>query len=214
MKIPTFLAAALVLGAIVHLPAHAQFSVGGLMKNPLSSGSGSAAPVNAGDALRNARNALLSFTKAELGLSAALGGYAELASQQQLLEGMKSGDAAASKQDFENIMVAHKSASALIEKKAAENATLDASNKTLAGKSMVEYVKGLSSTRKVITSVQDLAKNPTSLGTDAGTVLYVAKEMPPVATGAATTTGTLFKYLSSNGVDMTEAKKAADDLGK
>jgi hypothetical protein len=209
MKTRLLVAAAVLAAAAVHLPASAQFG----FKNPLASGGGSAAPANASEVLRNTRDALLAFTKSELGLSQAIGGYAEYAAQERLLDGMKTGDAAASKDDLEQIIVIHKQASAHIQQKVAENAVLDANNKALAGKSMLEYVKGLIYTRKMVGSVQDLAKNPMSLGGDMGSALLLAKEMPPVAAGAASTTGKLFTYMTTNGVDMSEAKKAADGLG-
>lgn len=209
MKTRVLVAAAILAASAAHLPASAQFP----FKNPLAAGGGSAAPANAGQVVRNTRDALLSFTKAELGLSQAIGGYTEYAAQQSLLDGMKTGDAAASKDDLEKIIVIHKQAAAHIDKKVAENAALDANNKALAGKSMLEYVKGLLYTRKMVGSVQDLAKNPMSLGGDLGSALLLVKEMPPVAAGAASTTGKLFQYLGTNGVDMNEAKKAADGLG-
>lgn len=192
------------------LPAGAQFS----FKNPLGAiGGGGGSSANAGEVLRNTRDALLAFAKAEVGLSEALGGYAELAAQKQLLEGMKSGDAAVKKEQFEAIVTIHKSASELIERKAGENAALDAQNKVLAGQSMVQYVQGLVSTKKLVGSVQGLAQNPASLAGDAGTAIYVAKEVPSIATGAGSTTTKLFKYLTANGVDLSDAKKAADGLG-
>lgn len=211
MKVRSIAAAMLAIGVIsLHTGASAQFG----LKNPLASNNNAAPSANAGEVMRNTRDSMLSFAKAELGLSQALGGYADLAAQQKLLEGMKSGDVAAKKEDFETIVTIHKSANELIEKKASENAAIDANNKALAGKSMVDYVKGLASTRKLIASVQGLAKNPMSLAGDAGSVMYVAKEVPGIASGAVSTTGKLMKYLGSNGVDMTEAKKAADGMEK
>jgi hypothetical protein len=201
----TFVLAAGVAG--FHAGAQAQFS----LKNPLAStGSTTSAPANAGQVLRNTRDALLSFARAELGLSDALGGYNDLAAQRQLLDNMKSGDAAAvKKEEFEAIVTVHKSAQDHIDRKVAENAKLDASNRTMAGKAMVEYLKGLSSTRKMVSSVQDLGKNPASLMGEAGTALYVAKEVPSVATGAVSTTGKLVSYLTANGIDVPK-----DDLPK
>jgi hypothetical protein len=200
-----------VSAAATHFSASA-FSLG----NPLAAvtGKSSAPAANPAEVLGNTREALLSFINAELGLSEALGGYEGLAAQQQLLANMKRGDAVASKSDFEALVNVHKSANDLIETKTKENAAIDAKNKSLAAKSMVEYVKGLVYTRKMVGSVQDLAKNPMSIVGDATTVLYVAKEVPTIAVGAASSTGSLMKYLGSNGVDMSEAKKSAGDMEK
>ena len=159
------------------------------------------------------RHPLPSFTKAQVQLAAAMGGYQDLASQQKLLDGLKSGDASAKKDDIETIVGISKSASGEINRMAAANVQLDANNKTLAGASMVEYVKGLVASKKMVASVQDLAKNPVSMGTDAGAIVYVGKELPGIVSSGATSTNTLFKYLGSNGVDLSEAKSAAGDLG-
>ena len=48
-----------------------------------------------------------------------------------------------------------------------------------------------------------------SLLTSLLSVVYV----PPVVSNAVSTTGKLLKYLSANKVDVTEANKAASDLG-
>jgi hypothetical protein len=199
-----------VSAAGVHASANAQFS----LKNPLAGATGgggsSAAPANAGQVLRNTRDALLSFTNAQVDLLAALGGYENLAAQRELLAAMKSGDAAAAKkEELETIVKISKESQDEIDKKVVANAKLDAQQKSLAGKAMVEYVKGLSSTRKMATSVQDLAKNPASLMGEAGTAVYAAKEVPAVAAGAAGTTTKLVSYLSANGVATPK-----DDLGK
>jgi len=211
MKAANIAIAVLALSAaVVQAPASA-FSLG----NPLASlGGSSSSSANAGEVLRNTRDALVSFTKAEMGLSQALGGYADLTAQQQLVANMKTGDAAPKKEDFEALVAIHKTAKELIDKKTGENAALDASNKSLAGKSMVEYIKGVVHTKKIAGSVQDLAKNPMAMVGDATTLLYVAKEVPTITASAASSTGNLMKYLSSNGVDMAEANKEADTLGK
>jgi hypothetical protein len=174
---------------------------------------GGASTANAAEVARNAYTALLSFTKAEVGLAAALGGYEELAAHQKLLEGMKTGDVAAKMDDFQTFSAIHKSANDVIGRKAAENAKLEASNKSLAAGSMVEYVKALVASKKVVGSVQGLVKNPTALGPDASTLLYVGKEMPGIVSSGVSSTSTLFKYLGASGVDLTEAKSAAKDLG-
>lgn len=176
--------------------------------------SGGASSANAAEVMKNTRNSLYAFALAEAGLAGALGGYNELAGQQELLKNLKAGDAAAKKDDFETLVTIHESASKAIEAKVAANEKLDANQKSLAGKSMVEYVKGLVSSKKTVSSLQDLAKNPASLGLEAGTVLYAAKQVPAVVVGGASSTSNLVKYLAANGVDTSEAKNVAGDLGK
>ncbi len=196
------------------------FAMGGaahafeMPKIPSLGGSSSGSSASAADVMKNTRDSLLSFTNAEVGLAAALGGYTDLAAQQELLKGLKAGDAAASKDDLQTLVTIHESASKEINAKVAANEKLDAAQKKQAAQSMVEYVKGLISSKKTVGSLQDLAKNPASLGFDAGTVLYAAKEMPSVIAGGASSTSTLVKYLTANGVDTSEAKKLATDMGK
>ena len=187
----------------------------GLPKVPgLGASNTGGATVNSAKLAINARNALYSFAKSNAGLAAALGGYNELAAQQQLLEGMKVGDAAASKEQIETLTTIHKSASEAVKAKMASNDQIDADQKKLASASMVEYVSGLVSSKKVVSSLQDVVKNPMAMGADADTLIYTAKEMPNIVSGGVQSTSSLFEYLSAKGVDVSEAKAAAADLGK
>jgi hypothetical protein len=163
--------------------------------------SNAGAGASAAEVAKNTRNALVAFTAAELGLLEALGGYDKLSAMQKQVEGMQKGDAGVNTDQLQAAVDIHKSASAEIDKKLAENAKLDASQKNLAAKSMAAYVQGL-------------AKNPMSLGSDAGTVLFAVKELPGMVSGGVSTTGTLFKYLGANGVDLKDAKSAADTMPK
>jgi hypothetical protein len=169
--------------------------------------------VDASTLVQKTRNTLGAFAKAQLGLADALGGYESFAEQQKLLEGMKMGDAAASKSDIETIVNTSKSAAEAIAQKTAENAPLDAKHKKLAMIASVEYVKALVSSKKLVGSVQGAVKNPTALGTNAPALFYVGKELPGIITGGASATTSLFKYLSANGVDISKAKAQAADLG-
>ena len=173
----------------------------------------SASTENPSEVVKNARNSMASFVTAKLGLIEAMGGSEELAAQKKLIEGLKKGDAAASKEDLETIVSLDKATGDMINKKTAENAAIDAKNKELAGKSMVEYVKGLVSTKKLMGSISNLSTNPMSLGSSATSVIYLAKELPSVVSSGASTTSTLFTYMKSSGIDTGEAKKAAADLG-
>lgn len=175
--------------------------------------SSSASTENPSEVVKNARNSMASFVAAKLGLIEAMGGSEELAAQKKLIEGLKKGDAAASKEDLETIVSLDKATGDMINKKTAENAAIDAKNKELAGKSMVEYVKGLVSTKKLMGSISNLSTNPMSLGSSATSVIYLAKELPSVVSSGASTTSTLFTYMKSSGIDTGEAKKAAADLG-
>jgi len=189
-------------------PAHAGF------KMPSLGGSNGGSGANAAEVTKNMRNALYSFASAELGLVAALGGYTELAAQQQLLAGMKTGDAAPTKSDIETLVSIDQAAQVQINLKADENAKLDANSKALAGKATIEYVRGLISTKNTISSLQGVARNPMALGSDAGTVLYAVKEMPGLIGHGVSTTSKLFSYLGANGVDMAPIKKEAEGMGK
>lgn len=210
MKISTITKSSLVSVALLFsVASHAQFSLPGMGKS-----SSNAPAESPSDVVKNARNTLTSFVKAKLGLIEAMGGAEDLASQKKLVEGLKIGDAAATKEELETLVSLDKNTTDLISKKSAENAKLDAKNKTLASQSMLEYVKGLVSSKKLINSVTGLSKNPMSLGTSLGAVTFLAKEMPGIVSSGAGTTSTLFTYLNSNGVDTSAAKKAASSLGE
>ena len=67
-------------------------------------------------------------------------------------------------------------------------------------------------TKKMVGGLTSL--DTASLGfADIGPVLYLINHVPPVVSNAVSTTGKLLKYLSANKVDVTEANKAASDLG-
>ena len=192
--------------------ANAQFSLSGMVSK--IAGGGTSAPIeNAGDLVRNARNSMASFVKAKLGLIEAMGGSDELTAQKKLLEGLKQGDAAASKEDLETIVSLDKATGEMIAKKSADNAKLDSANKATASKSMLEYVGGLVHAKKLVNSVANLSNNPMSIASNLGAVTYLSKELPSVVSSGVNTTTTLFTYLNSNGVDTSDAKKAAADLG-
>lgn len=163
--------------------------------------------------VKNTRNTLHFFASAEVGLACSLGGYAELAAQQELLKGMQAGDAATSQEQLETLKNIHISASAEIDKKIANNAKIDAAQKKLAGKSMVQYAIGLVSTKKLVDSIQTLTKDPKAIASNPWAILYAATEVPVVFTKGVTSMGTLIKYLKANGVDTSEAQKVAVDLG-
>jgi hypothetical protein len=173
---------------------------------------GAPAPTGA-SVTRDAQIALVSFASSQLGLAKALGGYDELAAQQQLIEGLKAGDVAATKDTLATAVTVSKAANDAINQKVAENTKLSAENRKLVASSTVEYVRGLVASRNLIASVQGLARNPVALGADASNILYLGKQLPSIVTSGTSTTASLFKYLSANGVDTSAATAAAKDLG-
>jgi len=176
--------------------------------------SNSATPNEKPDVIvKNTRNSMGSFVKSKMGLIEAMGGAEQLAAYNKMLDGLKLGDVAASKEDIETIVTLDKNTNDLIASMTTANKKIDDKNKALAGKSMTEYVKALVSLTVLSRSVQNLSKNPVALAGQAPSVLYLAKELPGVTTSGTTSTKTLLTYLSSNGVDTSEANKAAKELG-
>lgn len=190
----------------------AQFS---MPKVPGLGGGSADASGNASAVVKQARDALVQFTKAEFRILEALGGYEAFASQEKLVSSMKTGDATASSDDLKAVTKISGELQAEIEKRISENKKLDESQKKIAAEGTFSYVKGLVASKKLVSSVQGLAKNPTSLGFDmVGPITTLGTELPKIVPKAISTSGTIFKYMSANGVDISEAKKAADDLGK
>lgn len=183
------------------------------MDGPLGGASKSSSTASPKQVARDAQNALYRFVKAEMGLAAAFGGYEALAANQQLLEGMKQGDITSTKEDVDQLIKLHKSASEAIGKKIADNAKLDAAQKEQAGKATLDYVRGLLETKKLVGSLKDLTKNPAAIGLDAAPLVALGKDLPGVVSGGISTTNALIKYMTSNGVDVSSVKEAADSLG-
>ena len=184
-------------------------------KIPSLGAKGAPSKVNAKDVARDTRNATYRFATAELNIAEALGGYAELAAHRALLAGMQSGDAAASKSDLESITVVNNAAREQIETKIKANAQIDSSQKEIASKGTLEYVLGLLATKKMASAIKELAATPPmTLLADAGTVLFLAGEIPAVILKGIAMSGTLLTYMATNGVDVSKAQEAANDLGK
>lgn len=192
--------------------ANAQF---GMPSLPGKSSAASSAPTeNAGDVVKNATNSLKSFISSKIGLLEAMGLGEKVAAHKERMTALSKGDAAStSKDDLETMTSIDKATGDLVQEGMANSAKIDAKSKALASKSMLEYVDGLVSAKKAMTSVSNLSKNPMALGSNAGAVMHLAKEMPNILSTGSSTTGTLFTYLGSNGVDTSAAKKKAADLG-
>ncbi|CAG0946895.1 hypothetical protein ANRL1_03410 [Anaerolineae bacterium] len=195
---------------------HAQLF--GMPKIPSVTGgsSGGSTSINGAELAKNVVVALTSFAKAQLGLADALGGYTNYAAGLEAVQKMNAGDPAykVSKSDIQTTTTISKPAQEFIDSKIKENVKLDADQKKKAAAAALDYVKGLAATTKLTGNVQDVAKNPTSLGMDAGTLVYAAKEMPGVVSGGVSTTSSLISYLSAQGVDTKAVKAELDAMPK
>ena len=199
---------------IATIPAQAQF---GMPSIPgLGSGSNNTAKSteSAAQVIIKTQIALANFVAAQKQLDDAINGTNTYEASKALLDRLAKGDAAASKEDFETVVSMSKEASEALAKDVSENKKLEAKNKSAAQKAMVNYVIALVSTKSLINSIQGLAGNPMSAGTSIGTLTYLVSQMPTLISSGAGSTANLFKYLTANGVDMKEAQKAADGLGK
>jgi hypothetical protein len=188
----------------------------GLPSVPGVGGGGGAAKSTetAAQVVVKARLALVAFTSAQLQLLDAINGTNSFEAQKKTLDALSKGDASASQDDLKTVVSISKDASDMLSQKLTENAKLDAKNKSAAGKAMVNYVIALVSTKSLIGSVQNLASNPMSAGTELGTLTFLVSQLPGIVTNGVSSTTSLFKYLTANGVDMRDAQKAADGLGK
>ena len=196
----------------VSTSAHAQF--GGLSLPGKMLGGGEATTENAGDVVKNASAAMLSFVTAKVGLIEAVKGADAVAAQKQTLQNIKKGgDATLSKEQMETVVSMDKQTGESVNQMIAENAKIDGKNKAKASASMIDYVKGLVSAQKTVTSATNLSKNPMAMTSNAGQIIYLAKELPGILSSGIQSTSALFSYLNSNGVDTGVAKKAAADLG-
>jgi len=206
--------------SLVALAIVATFSSGayafGLPSIPGVTSSSSSAPAgNAQQLVKDADAAINQFWNAEVKIAQALGVYKEFAASNELVGKLKTGDAAGAKDDQDTKITVSKELGDVISKKMAENAPLDVKQKKLAGEGTLEYVKALLSMSKLVGGIQALAKNPTSIGLDfVGPITKLASNMPGLVTNGVSSTGTIINYMSTNGVDVSKAKKAADDLGK
>jgi hypothetical protein len=187
--------------------SHAQF--GAL----LGGGAKSGANVDVKGLLVSARDAMTLFASAGVGLGQALGKKQELESSAQLLQALKSGDVAPTKETFETLVKVDSTASQYIKEQAQKNLEIDAEGKALASKSMVQYVGGLVSAKSLVEKFQGVSSNPMALANDAPSVLYVVKALPPIVTSGVSTTSMLFSFLQNKGIDISEAKKAGSSLG-
>ena len=188
----------------------------GLPSIPGLTGSSSSAPAgNPQRLIKDADGAINQFWNAEVKIAEALGIYKDFANANDVVARLKKGDATGGKDDQDSKTVLAKSLGEEINKRISDNAPLDAKQKKLAAQGTLEYVKALLSMAKVAKGVQALASNPSSIGLDyIGPITSLASNMPTLVTNGVSSTGTIISYMSTNGVDVSKAKQAADDLGK
>lgn len=182
------------------------------MSSVASLATGSSAPAgNPQQMLKDADTAINQFWSAEVKIAEALGVYKDFAASNELVGKLKSGDAAGGKLDQDTKVTVSKQLGEVINKKIAANAPLDVKQKKLAAQGTLEYVKALISMSKVAVGIQALAKNPTAIGLDyVGPITKLASNMPTLVSNGVSSTGTIINYMSTNGVDVSKAKKEAD----
>jgi hypothetical protein len=199
---------------VVSQTANAQF---GMPSIPgVTSGSSSASAGNAADVIKNANQALTQYINSEQKIAKALGVYSLTQEQQDFLARRAKGDVAqTTKDDLNNTFTIGAELQASINKGIEEGKKLDASQKKLATEGTFEYLKALLSSKKLVDSVQGLAKNPTALGLDSiGPITALATNMPTMLSQSVSSTSTIIKYMAANGIDTSKMQKEADSLGK
>jgi hypothetical protein len=133
----------------------------------------------------------------------------ELAARKATLKFAERGGAEQSDED----MIAESDAcSDVIRPRIESNRSMDAEHKKLAAVAALKYVQAAIETKKMVGALTNLNTSQLGLG-DVGPVLYLVRHVPPLVSNAVSTTSKLLKYLSANNVDVTEANKAASDLG-
>jgi len=193
--------------------SHAQF---GLPSIPGFTGGSSASSGNAADVLKNANTMLLQFIRSEIKIAEALSGYRLSQEKQDFVERLSKGDVAKiSKDDLSNVFTIDAELKVSINKTIEAGGKIAENQKKLAAEGFFEYLKALLSSKVVIDSVQGLAKNPTALGLDSiGPITTLASNLPKMVSQSTSSTTTIIKYLSANGIDTSKMQKEADSLGK
>ena len=164
---------------------------------------------NVREVVHDCKRALHKYLDSQYLLIDALDLKEELAARKATLKFAEKGSAEQSDED----MIAESNAcSDVIRPRIESNKSMDAEHKKLAAVAALKYVQATSETKKMVGGLTSL--DTSSLGfTDIGPVLYLVNHVPPVVSNAVSTTGKLLNYLSANKVDVTEANKAASNLG-
>ena len=164
---------------------------------------------NVREVVHNCKKALHKYLESQYLLIDALDLKEELAARKATLKFAEKGSA---EQSDEDLIAESDACSDVIRPRIESNKSMDAEHKKLAAVAALKYVQAAIETKKMVGGLTSL--DTSSLGfADIGPVLYLIKHVPPVVTNAVSTTGKLLKYLSANKVDVTEANKAASDLG-
>ena len=193
--------------------AYAQF---GLPSIPgVTSGGGGASSANATEVLKNANIALNQFLLSEQKILQALGQYIKNAEYEALLNKLKSGDLASSDEDVKTKFAVQESFKQSMDKGLEENKKLDPSQKKLAAEGMLEYFKALLASKKLVDSVQGLAKNPMGISPSSIVPLTtMAGNLPGMISASISSSGTLIKYMAANGVSTDASKKVMAEMDK
>ena len=197
---------------VVAQAANAQF---GMPSIPGVTAGGSSAPTaDAGSVLVNANKALTGFVNSEKKIAEALKVYNLSEDKKDFLKRRGKGDVAPTSEDQNTMFTIHESLKADIDKAIADNQKLDPAQKKLALDGGIEYLKALGSSKNLVSSIQGLAKNPVAAGANIGPLSTLATNLPGMVTQSVSSTGTLIKYFSANGIDTSKMQKEADSLGK
>jgi hypothetical protein len=164
---------------------------------------------NVREIVHDCRRALHKYLDSQYLLIDALDLKEELAARKATLKFAERGGAEQSDED----MIAESDAcSDVIRPRIESNRGMDAEHKKLAAIAALKYVQAAIETKKMVGALTNLNTSQLGLG-DVGPVLYLVRHVPPLVSNAVSTTSKLLKYLSANNVDVTEANKAASDLG-
>ena len=190
---------------LVASPAKAAFGLPDIFISSDSQGGNS----HVREVVHDCRRALHRYLDSQYLIIEALDLKEELAARKATLKFAEKGTAAESDDE----MIAESNAcSDVIRPRIESNKSLDAEHKKLAGHAALKYVEAVIETKKMVGALTGI--NTSSLGfSDVGPVLFLVRNVPPLVTNAVSTTGKLLNYSSANKVDVTEANKAANDLG-
>jgi hypothetical protein len=164
---------------------------------------------NVREIVHDCRRALHKYLESQYLLIDALDLKEELAARKATLKFAEKGGAEQSDED----MIAESDAcSDVIRPRIESNKRMDEEHKKLAAIAALKYVQAAIETKKMVGALTNLNTSSLGLG-DVGPVLYLVRHVPPLVSNAVSTTSKLLNYLSANNVDVTEANKAASDLG-
>ncbi|NTU58737.1 MAG: hypothetical protein HGB00_07435 [Chlorobiaceae bacterium] len=150
------------------------------------------------------------YLDAQVLLIQAIAGKEELAARQATIDFVQNGDAKKASNEEKARMGREldESLNHIME----ENRPLDDHQKRLATEGALRYAIAVSRTSKLVGSLSRIDVKAIGIF-DAPGVLYLINNLPAVVSTSVSTTGKLFKYLSANNVDVSNAQKAADGLG-